>query len=78
MYNIFLETEFIDVFEIKTQCDLWKISHKLKFIETESWEQQRYNKSKLCYYNMVKSCYEPEEYQLVDLSKRRGSFLAQL
>ena len=41
MYNIFLETEFIDVFESKTQCDLWEISHKLKFIDTECWEQQR-------------------------------------
>ena len=78
MYNIFLETEFIDVFESKTQCDLWEISHKLKFIETECWEQQRYNKPKLRYYNMVKSCYEPEEYLLVDLPKRRRSFLAQL
>ena len=78
MYNIFLETEFIDVFESKTQCDLWEISHKLKFIDTECWEQQRYSKPKLHYYNMIKSCYEPEEYLLVDLPKRRGSFLAQL
>ena len=78
MYNIFLETESIDVFKSKTQWDLWEISHKLKFIETECWEQQRYNKPKLRYYNMVKSCSEPEEYLLVDLPKRRGSFLAQL
>ena len=78
MHNIFLETEFNDVLESKTQCDLWEIFHKLKFIETECWEQQRYSKPKLRYHNMVKSCYEPEEYLLVDLPKRRRSFLAQL
>ena len=69
MYNILLETELIDVFESKTQCNLWEISHKLKFIETERWEQKRYSKLKLRYHNMVKSCYEPEEYLLVDLPK---------
>ena len=78
MRKLFDDIELSDVYRLKRTCDLNLVSSSLKYIEEQEWESSRYNKPKLRYYNMVKAIFEPEEYVLSDISKRRRSLIAQL
>ena len=66
-----------DCFTNLTQCDLEKAYQILNKIESDKWNNSRYQKPKLRYYNMFKSDLSQEEYTSFNIPKYKRSIFAQ-
>jgi len=67
----------VDCFISKTPCDIENAKECLLNIEMEEWDNSRFSKSKLRYYNMFKVDFGVEEYLLQNMSKHKRSLMTQ-
>jgi hypothetical protein len=66
-----------DTFISQTMIDVDVVRGKLNLITSAEWEQTRFDKPKLRYFNMYKSSIDPERYVIANISKRKRSIIAQ-
>jgi hypothetical protein len=71
------ELNMLECFNNIEPCDLVCSFNKLKQIYETNWNQERYNKPKLRYYNMFKTCFDQENYLSMNISKYYRSLFAQ-
>ena len=77
VYSILEKVGMDDLFFSKSLVDTNCVQCKLQQLEQKQWEENRFTKMKLRYYNMFKNCIEPECYVAANSSKVKRSVLAQ-
>ena len=72
-YNLGLQDYFVNL----TPCDPGQAFSNIKDIEFNSWNERRYQKPKLRYYNMHKPSLDAEDYLFFNIPKYHRSIFAQ-
>ena len=75
--QIFTKIDKIDLFLSKSLCDVEEAKDILFKVEIDKWEQTRYSKCKLRYYNIFKTEFGVEDYVKLNLPKYKRSIIAQ-